>query len=102
MRLDQAAGYVEAESQAPAVVLAGLREPFEHGLERVGGYARTAIRDRQANLAVDTIATDDDFSARRGELERIGDQVGEHLEDTVMVERRSERSGRQPRLHADA
>jgi hypothetical protein len=98
MGFDDASGYVQAETQAPVIILADLREALEDAPERIVGYAATGIPDAQTDVAGLPLATNRDLPASRRELQRIRDEIREHLKDPLMVERREKRRGIDPGL----
>lgn len=98
MGFHDASGYVKTQTQASAIILADLRESLEYALERMVGYAGTGIPDGQADAARLLLAADRDVAASRREFQRIRDQIGEHLENPLMIERREKRRGIDPGL----
>ena len=50
------------------------------------GYSRAGVADGEAELVPGALAADGDCASSRGELERVGDEVGEHLKHPLVVE----------------
>ena len=69
MGFHDASGYVQAETQALAIILADLRESLEDAPERIVGYAGTGILDAQTDVAGLPLATNRDFPASRREFQ---------------------------------
>ena len=93
MGFHDASGYVQPQAQASAISLFDLREPLEYALERMVGYAATGIPDGKEDAALLPHAGDRDVPASRRELQRIRDQIGQHLENSLMIEHREKRRG---------
>lgn len=66
---DDAPGYVQAQTQASAIILADLRESLEYAPERIVGYAGTGIPDAQTDVAGLPLATNRDLPASRREFQ---------------------------------
>src|SRR5688500_6014845 len=103
MGFDDAAADVQAEAEPTTAIFAPcLREPLEDRIEGALGYAGTGIDDGQPDVGSVALTANDDLAALGGEPERIGDEIGEHLEDAVVVERRQQRRRRNPGEHGDS
>ena len=82
---------VEAEAESPPVAAADLPELPEDGLQARGGNSPSGIRDGDAHLAPGAPRADGDAGPSRRELERVAEQIGEHLEDPLAIEAGLER-----------
>jgi len=80
MRFDDAAGDVEPEPGTSAVVFAGLPEPLENQLEHSRGYTDASVFHREVQPVFVACTSNGDRRLRRGELDRVGEQVREYLE----------------------
>ena len=69
MGFNDAAGDVQAETQATVIILADLRESLEYAPQRMVRYAGTGIPDGQTNVVRLPFATDRDFPALRREFQ---------------------------------
>jgi hypothetical protein len=86
---------LETEPDPSAVRAIRLPEPIEHMLAMLDGNARNAVGHGEANLAITWCGGDDDATARRRELDRVADQVLEHLEAAIVVGSNRRQFGRQ-------
>src|SRR4051812_12694250 len=83
---DDTFGDVEAEAQASSIILADLPEALEDRVQHVGGYPRAGVIDGEANEVSGPRADDPDPTPLRCELDRVREEIGEHLEHPIVVE----------------
>ena len=89
MRVDQAARDVEAQPEAAVLICAHLSKALEDRFERLLGNAGPRIAHSQPHATVVALAEERDPSAARRVLEGVRDRVAQHLEDVVVVSRRT-------------
>src|ERR1044071_6586421 len=77
----------QSEPEPAAVVAECLEEPVEDALDVLGGYALPGVVHRELDLVADRADPHRDATALGGELERVADEVRDHLEDPRRVER---------------
>src|SRR5688500_389477 len=81
VRVDNTARDEQAQPEATAIVLVNLREPLEHRFDSIGRDARALVAYRDLHLIVDALGAQQDAGAARAELDRVTNQVAEHLEE---------------------
>src|SRR5205085_4746440 len=86
MSLDDALGDVETESDAPPVHRVDLEEAFEHRFELVAGDSLARIADGEGQLLPDAFDAHGDRPVGGRELDRVPEQVDQHLENAGGVE----------------
>src|SRR5690606_8465012 len=86
VRLDDAARDGEAEAGAGAAGAARLPERVEEARALLLGDARPGVRDAEDDVAAVARRAHGDAAALGRELDRVVDQVGEDLEDAVVVD----------------
>src|SRR5262249_37663078 len=95
----------EAEPETSVLAgprIAGLLEAVEDRRPELGGKAFAGVGDRQPGFATHVLEQDPDATARRGELDRVVDQVADHLLEPRLVAAHDQRSGREPDVERDA
>jgi excisionase family DNA binding protein len=83
--LDDALGGGEPQPRAAAVGSPDLVEPLEQVREVLGGNARARIRHPEEHFLPLRSRADRDAATGRRELERVADEILEHLEKTLAV-----------------
>ena len=91
MGLHNAPRDVQAQAQSTPVVLADLPEPLEYGLQHRRGDSFTGVVHAKFKRLSDAFTVDADTATLGSELDRIGDQVGEDLQHTIVIEFRQAR-----------
>ena len=92
-------GAADGETEAGAAFLAGVRgfdlaEAVEDGVELVDGDAAALVSDAKGQGLGAGLGGDGDRRADGGELDGVGEEVGEDLEDAVGVARQRRRGQR--------
>jgi trehalose 6-phosphate synthase len=98
-------GHLGGDRQADAAAgdlgrLPAPPEPVEDAGQVLGGDALAGVGDLQHRLAARRTGADGDVAARRGELQRVGEQVRDQLVQPVRVG--EHRAGGQPAVQRDA
>ena len=86
--LDDAAADGEAEAGAALLARVGgldLLEAIEDGVEFVGGDAAALVDDLEEDGVAGGLGVDADGGGWRRKLDRVGEEIGEDLEDAVSV-----------------
>src|SRR5687768_5695262 len=101
MSFDDRLGDVEAKVYASPIIFPNLPEPLEDGLQHVAGYTRSGVTDGETKLVFGAFATNPDSAALRSELDRIRNDIGEHLKHPIVVEFCQKRALGHLRLQGD-
>ena len=91
MSLDDAPRDIQAQAQSTSVVLPDLPKPLEHGLEHRHGDSFTGVGHEKFKQLFLAFKVHADTAALGGELDRIGDQIGDDLQHAIMIELRQAR-----------
>lgn len=81
-----ASGDIKAEAQSSPIILPELPEPLENGLEHVVGDAGTCVADGKTKFVCGADAFNSNGAALRRELDRVRDEIGQHLEHSIAIE----------------
>jgi hypothetical protein len=85
VRVDDAFRDREAEADAAAIAAARLPEAIEQVIEMLLRNARTGVGDAEHDLHLVRPRREHDAPAGGRELDRVADEVAEHLEQTAFV-----------------
>lgn len=83
--LNDAARDVQAKTQAAPVIFPHLPEALEHGLQRGYGDAFSRVVHTKFVGSTYLFAVDSDATALGREFDGVGDQIGQNLQQSVMV-----------------
>jgi len=85
--LHNAFGDIQAQSDTPSIILCDLNEPIEDRFQLVLGNPRTRIVDTEENLFAALFDAHDHPTAGGRELDRVVQEVAEHLKNPCGIER---------------
>src|SRR5688500_7790589 len=101
MRFDDPPGDREAEPGALRVARSGRPEGVEDVARVLFGNPRAGIGDGEPDLVLFRLGADGDRPFRRGELDGVGEQVGDNLEESILVRGYVRERRGDPALEAD-
>jgi hypothetical protein len=87
MSLNDALRDVETETDAASIARGNLNVPLEDCFQLVGRNSGARVADSEADVVSDVFGTDDDPPLWWGELDRITQKVGKHLENPCGIKR---------------
>ena len=79
MGLNDATRDVQTQAEPTPVIFADLPEPLKYGLQHRNGNSITGVVYAKLQYILHALVVHMDMSAPGGELDRIGDEVGEYL-----------------------
>lgn len=97
MSLHNGSRDVQTEADPASIVLGDLNEAIENGFQLVVGDTRSCVANGEAHVSANPFDMHDNFAAGRRELERVAQQIREHLEQPGGIKR--DGGGRPHNLH---
>ena len=80
MSLHNGSRDVQTEADSASIVLGDLNEAIENGFQLVVGDTRSCVAHGEAHVSTNIFDMHHNCAAGRSELERVAQQIGEHLE----------------------